>query len=133
MPVKVAIKSFVIWVAILVIAIGNGILREAVLLHELGNAPAFLLSGILLSCMIFATAYLSLPWLDIRESRPLLLVGLGWLILTLIFEFSFGLAQGTPLPELLEAYTFKDGNIWPVVLVITATAPWAAAKLRGWL
>jgi hypothetical protein len=51
-------------------------------------------------------------------------IGLGWLALTLIFEFSFGLWQGKSLQVLLEAYTFKDGNIWPVILVVTVLAPY---------
>ncbi len=68
-----------------------------------------------------------------REGRLLLGVGLGWLVLTLIFEFGFGLLRGKSLPELLQAYTFTDGNLWPVVLVVTVFAPWLAARLRGWL
>ena len=47
-------------------------------------------------------------------------------------EFAL-LSRGKPLSEILEAYTFKDGNIWPVVLLITAAAPWLASMLRAWL
>ena len=132
MAAQVVIKALVIWMAILVIAIANGIFREEVLLSLLELTPAFLLSGILLSCLIFAITYLFLPWLGLHESRQLILTGLGWLILTLIFEFSFGLAQGMSMPTILEAYTFRDGNIWPLVLLVTAISPWAAAKVRGW-
>jgi hypothetical protein len=32
---------------------------------------------------------------------------------------------------MLEAYTFKDGNMWPLVLVITFLAPLVAHRLRG--
>jgi len=128
---KVVLKAFVVWIAILVIAIGNGIFREAVLLDQFTSATAFLMSGLLLSCFIVAIAYLSLPWLGIRESRALILTGLGWLILTLVFEFSFGLAQGMPMSQILEAYTFRDGNIWPLVLMVTAASPWMAGKFRG--
>jgi len=98
----------------------------------LGTTAAFFLSGLLLSALIIAIAYLVLPWLDVRGAAPLLAIGLGWLALTLVFEFSFGLLQGKPWPVLLEAYTFEDGNIWPVVLLVTALAPWIAARLKGW-
>ncbi|MGB1950071.1 MAG: hypothetical protein ACPHQ9_04820 [Marinobacter sp.] len=57
-------------------------------------------------------------------------MGFGWLALTLSFEFSFGLAQGKSWPVILEAYTFKDGNLWPVVLAVTTCAPFIAAKMR---
>jgi hypothetical protein len=48
-----------------------------------------------------------------------------------VFEFSFGLGQGKSWPVMLEPYTFEGGNIWPVVLAVTALAPYLAARLRG--
>ncbi|MCB2217868.1 hypothetical protein [Desulfofustis glycolicus] len=129
----VALKALGIWVVILVLAIANGVLRESLLTPAFGTPAALLLSGVLLSAIIIGVAYISLPWLHIGHPVHLWLVGLGWLALTLVFEFSFGLWQGKSWPELLEAYTFKDGNIWLVVLVLTALAPYIAAKLRGWV
>lgn len=129
----IALKALVIWGGILVLAVANGALRESVLVPGTGNPAAFVVSGLLLSALIIGVAYLSLPWLHISRPVHLWAVGLGWLALTLIFEFSFGLWQGQSWPELLEAYTFKGGNIWPVVLVATALAPYIAAQLRGWV
>lgn len=131
MPFRVALRAVVIWLAILALAMMNGLLREKVLVPNLGVAPGMVLSGVMLSCMILAVAYLFLPWLDARSSVQLAVVGVGWLVLTLIFEFSFGLFSGKTLTEILEAYTFQGGNIWPVVLLVTAISPWLAAKLRG--
>ncbi|WP_404419486.1 hypothetical protein [Marinospirillum sp.] len=128
----IALKALVIWFAILVLAIANGVLRESVLVPGLGTPTALIVSGLLLSALIIGVTYFSLPWLHIRRPVQLWAVGLGWLALTLVFEFSFGLLQGKSWPELLEAYTFKDGNIWPLVLAVTALAPYIAAKLRGW-
>jgi hypothetical protein len=133
MPIAVVAKALAVWLAILILAVANGIFREAVLIPTLGKAPALVLSGILLSLAILATAYLCLPWLAVRSASQLLLIGLGWLVLTLVFEFSFGLLRGVLPTEILAAYTFKGGNIWPLVLLVTAAAPWLAAKLRGWL
>ncbi|KFZ30406.1 hypothetical protein IDSA_10085 [Pseudidiomarina salinarum] len=123
----VALKALVIWAGILLLAIINGVLRESVLMPALGTPAALILSGLLLCALIIGVAYFSLPWLQIQ--RP---VELGWLALTLAFEFSFGLWQGKSWPELLEAYTFTGGNIWLIVLAVTALAPYIAAKLRGW-
>jgi hypothetical protein len=131
--VEVAAKALAIWVVILVLAIINGTFREAVLIPKLGGSSGLFLSGLLLSLLILAATYLLLPWLGIRRSGQLLLIGVCWLALTLVFEFSFGLLRGKALPEILGAYTFKGGNIWSVVLVVTAVAPCLAARLRGWL
>lgn len=127
----VALKALVIWAGILVLAIANGAVRESVLLPAFGTPVAPFLSGLLLSFLIIGVAFLALPWLHIHRSVQIWLVGLGWLVLTLTFEFSFGIWQGKSWPELFEAYTFKNGNIWPVVLAVTALAPYIAARLRG--
>lgn len=127
-------KALVVWLGILILAVANGVLREAVLLPVLGKPEALILSGILLSVLILAVAYLALPWFGRMPAARYFAIGLGWLCLTLVFEFTFGrLAQGKPWPELLEAYAFRDGNLWPVVLLITAAAPYIAARIRGWV
>ena len=133
MAISLAFKALVIWVVILMLAMANGFLREFVLMPRLGTPAALVVSGMLLSALILGVTYLSLPWLQPRGSAQYWLVGFGWLALTLVFEFSFGLWQGKSWPVMLEAYTFKGGNIWPVVLAVTALAPYLAAKLRGWL
>lgn len=126
-----ALKALIIWAIILVFAVMNGILRESVLIPGLGTPAALVLSGLLLSALFIGVAYVFLPWLHISRPVQFWLVGFGWLALTLVFEFSFGLWQGKSWPVLLEAYTFKGGNIWPVVLATTALAPYLAARLRG--
>jgi hypothetical protein len=63
-----------------------------------------------------------------------LLIGILWLILTLVFEFGFGhFLQHKTWPQLLKAYTFQEGNLWPLVLIVTTLAPLLAAYLRGLL
>jgi hypothetical protein len=66
-------------------------------------------------------------------TRELLAVGLIWFVLTLGFDLLLGMAQGERLRQQLDAYLFKRGNLWPVVLLVTAGAPYLAAKLRGWV
>ena len=57
-----------------------------------------------------------------------LYIGVLWLGLTLAFEFTFGrFVQHKSWIELLEAYAFKEGNLWPLVLVVVLLAPLAAA------
>ncbi len=133
MATPLVIKALITWAAILVLAIANGVLRESVLMPALGSPAALVLSGLLLSVMILGVAYFSLPWLHLRRPAQYWLVGFGWLALTLVFEFSFGLSQGKSWAVMLEAYTFEGGNIWPVVLAVTALAPCLAARLRGWV
>ena len=132
MTLGIAGKALAIWLCILMMAIANGMLREAVLIPVLGKVPGLILSGVLLSVLILAVSYWALPWFGVWPPARYIAIGFGWLLLTLIFEFCFGhFIQGKPWPQLLEAYTFKDGNIWPIVLLVTVMAPYIAAKMRG--
>ena len=125
------LRSVAAWLVILILAMLNGLLREAVLLPNLSKPVAFVLSGLLLSSVIVIVAVALAPWLKLSSASRSLYVGFLWLCLTLIFEFGFGLfVQSRSWAEMREAYTFKDGNIWPLVLVVTFFAPLVAARVR---
>ncbi len=118
--------------AILVLAILNGALRETVLIPAVGSFEGLIASGLILSGFVFIVAYVAVPGFGPMKAAEYWVVGFIWLLMTLIFEFGFGLfAEHKELPELLQAYTFKGGNIWPVVLVSTLVSPWIAARLRA--
>lgn len=119
------------WSAILVLAILNGVLREQWLVPSLGAFSAQLASGLILSLVIFVVAYVAVPGFGQPGARGYWVIGAAWLVMTLVFEFSFGLyVQRREMAELLQAYTFRGGNIWPLVLACTLVAPRVAAWLR---
>jgi hypothetical protein len=126
------LKAFALWFGILILAVLNGTLREKILVPAVGTFGAALASGIILSVCVFLVAFAAAPWYGRLPSLQWLLIGLFWLLLSLVFEFGFGrLARHQTWLELLQAYTFKGGNIWPLVLVATLIAPWLSAKWRG--
>ena len=85
----------------------------------------------MIACVLIV-ALLSVKWLGQLSFAQYAGVGLLWLLLTLAFEFGFGLlVRGESLVALLEAYRFREGNIWPIVLVVVAAAPAFAAYVRG--
>jgi len=128
----VALKALGLWLLILVLAIVNGGLREVVLLKVLPRTTAFTASGLLLIACVLIVALLSIKWLGQLGFAQYAGVGLLWLVLTLAFEFGFGLlVRGESVASVLDAYRFRDGNIWPVVLVVVAAAPAFAAYVRG--
>lgn len=134
MPVADLLKALVLWVAILVLAILNGTLREKILIPAIGSFGGLITSGIVLSLCIVFVAILAAPWYSPLSSTQYWLIGLFWLLLTLLFEFGFGrFVQHKDWAQLLQAYTFEGGNMWPVVLAITLLSPWLAARLRGLL
>ncbi len=130
MNLEIFYKTLLLWLCILLLAIANGVVRERLLIPRFGSFTGLIVSGRSLSLLILLVAYAALPWLCARQDFQYFCVGLAWLLLTLIFEFGFGLAQHKSSQELFQAYTLKGGNLWSLVLVVMAAAPWLAAKLR---
>jgi hypothetical protein len=129
---SVWLKAIALWLAILFLAVLNGTLREKALVPAIGSFAAFIASGIALSGCVFLVAFIAAPWYGRLSSSQWLIVGAFWLLLTVAFEFGFGrLVLHKPWAELLEAYTFEGGNIWPLVLGATLVSPWLAARWRG--
>jgi hypothetical protein len=127
------LKAVAIWLLILILAVLNGGLRETVLVPALGKPAALVLSGVLLGAFIVIVALVLVPRLGQLRTAQALQLGLLWLVLTLVFEFGFGYwVQGHSWSELLEAYNFKDGNLWPLVLVILFFAPSLASRFDAW-
>lgn len=128
-----ALKGVAVWLLILGLAFSNAALRELVLIPRLGKTQGLAASGVILCLLVVATAYVCLPWLGARGTIELMSVGALWLVLTAGFDLAMGWAQGKPARQLFDAYLFKDGNLWPLVLMITVAAPYLAARARGWI
>ena len=126
------VKAAAIWLVILICAVLNGAFREAVLVPRFGQPAGLVMSGLLLAVCIVGISIAFVPWFGRLSTSRCLYLGLLWLCLTLMFEFGFGrLIQHKNWSELFEAYTFKGGNLWPFVLVVTLLSPLFAARLRG--
>jgi hypothetical protein len=124
-----AIRAIAAWLAILALAIANGAFREAVLMPAIGKPWALVTSGILLCACVVAVAFVLVRKLKALAPAQYVLLGALWLCLTVVFELAFGLARGLSWSEMLAAYRFADGNLWPIVLVVVLFAPLLASRL----
>ncbi len=126
-------KAAAVWTLIVGLAFCNAALRELVLIPWFGKVRGLSASGVILALLVLLVACASVPWLGAARPSEWIAIGLGWCVLTIGFDLVLGSIQGKPVRELLDAYLFKGGNLWPLVLVVTAGAPYLAAKLRGWM
>ena len=118
------LKSLLVWVCFIPVAILNGGLREHVLARALGEKWALPLSGIILSACIFLITWLLLPRaVKALSSKDSLRIGICWVFLTIFLEFTLGLAGGSTITELLSAYNPLTGNLWLLVLATTLLSP----------
>lgn len=126
------LKSLIIWLCFIPVAILNGGLREYLLAEALGERLALPVSGVILSVCIFLLTWLLLPrTVKVRSTGDCWLIGTCWFVLTVAFEFASGLADGKSFAELLSAYNPLTGNLWLLVLLTTFLSPVIANKLEA--
>ena len=124
------LKSLFIWLCFIPVAILNGGLREYVWVTTIGARWALPVSGIILSVCIFLITWLLLPrMIKAFTSKEGWLIGIGWTLLTIAFEFAAGLAGGSTVSELLAAYNPLSGNLWLLVLATTLLSPIIVKRL----
>lgn len=126
---KLIIKSMLVWLGIIPLAILNGGLREAILLPTLGTI-ALPISGMLLAAMSFLLTYLCLPRLGVGTRADYIKIGIIWFCATIIFEFALGFATGEIFADMLAAYNIFTGNLWLLVVIFIGCTPWLTAKIK---
>jgi hypothetical protein len=124
-------RALLAWLALLLFAILNGALRQALLIPHIGERAGHIVSTLLLSVIILGAAWVLLPWIHPSTTRDAWSVGALWLVLTVAFEFLGGhYLFGDPWENLLAAYDVAQGQIWVLVLITTLLAPVVAFALR---
>ncbi len=118
------LKSLIIWLCFIPVAILNGGLREYVLAKAIGEEWALPVSGLILSMCIFLITWLLLSRIvKTHTTKEYWLIGACWALLTITFEFAAGVAGGNTVAELLAAYNPSTGNLWLLVLATTLLSP----------
>ena len=130
MSLNHALKALILWFAIMICAIGNGILREGILLPLLGRDIALPLSGLILSAIIVLVTLAAVPVFGRNRASTYVWIGVQWLILTLLFEVIFGrFAMGKSWAEIARIFDIRNRDLFLLVLCATAASPRLAA---GW-
>lgn len=117
------IKVTLIWICFIPVAIINGGFRDYLLDKYLPENISLAISGIILSGLIFVITMLLLPRIKRLSEKDCIKIGIQWMLLTVVFEFYFGLSSGSTWSELIEAYNPLKGNLWILVLLSTFLSP----------
>lgn len=125
------IHGLVAWAVLPLLALGNAVLREIMLVPALGAAAALPLSGLVLTAIVFAVAgVLHAMSHQPRTAGDLWGLGAIWLVLTASFEIALIVATvGASTDALLTALDPSGGNLFALVLVATFLAPRLVAAL----
>lgn len=128
------VRAAAVWLALLAAAVLNGAFRVGVLNPRYGEGVGHVMSTLLLCVLISLLSWAAIGWIHPTTVVQAGAVGVLWLVMTLVFEFSFGrgVAHET-WTELLADYNVLGGRIWLLVLLTTTAAPYLAGRLRGLL
>lgn len=125
-------KYLVAWLVMLLVSIANGGVRDLtygrylaeLTAHQLSTASGVVLLGIVIRCFVGRHPPVS--------ARHALGIGLGWMALTVAFEFLFfHYVGGHPWSVLLANYDVSAGRVWLAVPLWVAVAPWLFVRWRG--
>ena len=124
-------KYLAAWLAMLLVSVANGALRDLTygkLMSELAAHQLSTLIGILLLGAVIRGFVRRYPP---ASGRHALAIGLGWTAMTVAFEFLFfHYLGGHSWSALLANYNVAEGRVWVFVLLWVAIAPYLFFRCR---
>jgi len=123
------LKYLLLWFPMLLIAVANGTVRDLGYKEHMGELAARQLSTITLVLLLGIYIFFVIKKYPPQSSSQSLGIGLFWMVLTLGFEFGFGLYRGTSWTTLLDDYNLTKGHIWVLIPIWIALAPYIFFKV----
>ena len=124
-------RGLLVWLIIMVLETGHGVLRGLFLVPWLGEAAAGRIGWPIGVVIVMATAVIMARWVGLRDTAPLLRLGLAWLALTFGFEVAIGLLRGFDGARIWAEVNPLAGGLMVYSLAVMVVAPLLAARLRG--
>lgn len=124
-------RGLLVWFLIMLLETAHGVLRGLLLVPRVGEAMAGRIGWPVAAALVLGVTTLAIRWMGIRQPSRLLALGAVWAILTLAFEFGFGLLRGLSAPQVLAAINPLLGGMLVWSLLVMLLAPLVATAIRG--
>lgn len=115
----------------LLIAIGNGTLRDLGYKKYVGDLAAHQISTVTLILFFALYIHYIIQRFPPDSATQAIFIGLLWVIMTLAFEFGFGRWRGNSWEKLLADYNLLQGRVWVLIPIWVAIAPYLFFKLKN--
>jgi len=123
---SIYIQSIGVWFVFVVYAIINGAIRNLLYQNKTKELTAHQISSVtgIVGFTIIIFIFLKLSN-AVYGSKDLLVIGVMWVVMTVIFEFLFGrFMAGNTWQKLLDDYNLLSGRLWVIVLLSILIGPW---------
>ena len=125
-------RAFAVWLVIIGAESVHGALRMKLLAPVVGDFRARQISVFTGALLILGITWLFIRWIRAETTRSLVKVGVGWVVLTLLFEVGLGrLALDYSWRRIFSDYDISRGGLMSLGVVFLTFAPLLAAKLRS--
>ncbi|WP_299103940.1 hypothetical protein [uncultured Tenacibaculum sp.] len=125
------LKYILAWFPMIMIAIINGFFREKFLANYFNSLQAHQLSSVSMIMLLGMYIWFVFKVFFPTSANQSILIGLIWLLFTVIFEFLFGYyAMGNSWNKLLSDYNILEGKVWVFVLIWIAMAPYIIYQIQ---
>jgi hypothetical protein len=124
-------RAFAAWLFIVVAESIHGTIRQLLIVPAIGDMLARQIGVLIGSAIIFVIAWACIRWIGARSFREQLSIGMLWVVLMAVFEFSLGTALGYTRERMLSDYNLAEGGFMGFGLLFMLFAPALAARVRG--
>ena len=113
-----------------VLAVMNGVTRNAIYSPVVGEKLAHQISTITLSIIFLGAIYLFFSKTNsVYAHTDLWIIGLCWFTATIMFEFIFGhYVFGNSWEKLFTDYNLLEGRIWVIIPIVIFFGPWLVGR-----
>lgn len=125
------IKYIITWFGIMILAVINGAIREALYKSYTGELAAHQISTVILLILITFYLWVLLSYWPLKSSPQAWSIGFIWLLMTLSFEFGVGrFVAGNPWSKLFHDYNLLAGRVWIFIPLWVLSAPYVLSRMR---
>lgn len=124
------VKAVLIILLITPLGILNGGLRIYVTEPLLGVHIAMPLSGLIMSALVFLTAYVFIPKIGKCKTIEYIVIGTLWSLVANLFDLIITFLENGTISDFLRMFDVSTGNLWSLVVIVCFVSPIITAKIR---
>jgi hypothetical protein len=134
MNLSVLLSAIIAWVLLLIVAILNAGLRTNILDKKLSELRSHQASSLIfMSLLLVGSVVFAMFMSPIATLADLMVVGLMWMLSTIIFEFMFGhYVMKHSWQRLIDDYNLLKGRLWLLILVVILVGPVLGGLMVGY-